>query len=98
MLHFRSAFKYRTRKDAKDWFLDETGGWPLSRTPPQNDTNQQVDYERLWSTLSPYFWRVQEGTFESANFNEADVYKLRERPKAKHKHASRRAATLTTQR
>jgi HEPN domain-containing protein len=84
------AARYPTPRTAEAWFLEETGGWPLSRAPDLRDTNQQDDYESLWNTLAPYFWRVQEGTRESADLNEEDIYQLKKRPKVNHKHAPRR--------
>jgi hypothetical protein len=68
--------RYPTPKDAEDWFLEETGGWPLSRAPGENSTSQRDDYENLWSTLAPYFWRVQKETFESAELNVDNAYTL----------------------
>lgn len=86
------AARYPTPKIAEAWFLEEAGGWPLSRAPDLRDTNQQDDYESLWNTLAPYFWRVEEGTLESADLNEEDIYQLKKRPKVDHKrkHAPRR--------
>ncbi len=84
------AARYPTPKDAEDWFLEETGGWPLSRAPEEVGVNQRGNYENLWSALAPYFWRVQKETFESAEL-EIDSYgTLKKRPKLKHVHASRR--------
>ncbi len=84
------AARYPTPKDAKDWFLEETGGWPLSRALERHDTNQREDYDSLWGTLAPYFWRVNKETFESADLDEGDAYKLKKRRKLNHKHAPRR--------
>lgn len=83
------AARYPTPRCATQWFLGETGGWPLSLAPERHDTNRQDDYESLWSALAPYFWRVNDGTFESAELNEADAGELRKRPQAEHKHVSR---------
>lgn len=90
------AARYPTPKYAKDWFLEETGGWPLSRESVRHDTNQQEDYDSLWSALAPYFWRVQKETFESADLDEADAYKLKNRAKIKHEHAPRRSSALAS--
>jgi hypothetical protein len=85
------AARYPTPRDAEDWFLEETGGWPLSRAPEGIGIDNRGDYENLWSTLAPYFWRVQKGTFESAELEIDGYCTLKERPKLKHVHAPRRA-------
>lgn len=89
--HVIWAGRYPTPKFAKDWFLEETGGWPLSLVPARHNANEHEEYERLWATLAPYFWRVNDATFESADLNEEDAYRLRERPNlAPHEYISRR--------
>jgi hypothetical protein len=40
--------------------------------------------------LAPYFWQVYESTHESAELDENDFGKLKERPKRPHQHATRR--------
>ena len=84
------AARYPTPRKWDDWFLEETGGWPLSRAPYRHRTDDRDDYESLWKTLVPYFGRVNEATFESAELNENDIYKLKTRPHLKHQCASRR--------
>jgi hypothetical protein len=49
------AARYPTPKNGEDWFLEETGGWPLSRAPSQIGIKKRGDYENLWSTLVPFF-------------------------------------------
>jgi hypothetical protein len=88
------AARYPTPKGAEDWFLEETGGWPLSRTPEKVGVNQRDNYENLWSTLAPYFWRVQKETFESAELDIDSAYTLKRRPKFKHVHAPRRVESV----
>jgi hypothetical protein len=74
------AAKYPTPTRAEDWFLDETGGWPLSMKEDTWNSDRRKDYEHLWNTLHPYFWRVQEATFESAELDAEDYGRLRQRP------------------
>jgi hypothetical protein len=88
------AARYPTPKDAEDWFLEETGGWPLSRAPGEIGTNQRGNYENLWSILAPYFWRVEKETFESAELDIDNAYTLKTRPKLKHVHAPRREESV----
>jgi hypothetical protein len=54
------AARYPTPKGAEDWFLEETGGWPLSLAPDERGINRRGEYENLWSILTPYFWRRAE--------------------------------------
>lgn len=84
------AAKYPTPWRAEDWFLEETGGWPLSRTEDNWNTNRQQEYERLWNTLCPYFLRVHDATFESAELREGDYDRLRPRPSNKDHHCAPR--------
>jgi hypothetical protein len=70
------------------------GGWPLSRAPGERGTNRRGDYENLWSILRPYFWRVEKGTFESAELDIDSAYTLKTRPKLKHVHAPRRVESV----
>jgi hypothetical protein len=88
------AARYPTPKDAEEWFLEETGGWPLSRAQGGMPQNDRDNYENLWNTLAPYFWRVQKETFESAELDIDLAYALKQRPKLKHVHAPRRPASV----
>jgi hypothetical protein len=88
------AARYPTPKGAEEWFLEETGGWPLSLAPEERGINKRGDYENLWSTLCPYFWRVQKETFESAELDIDSYGTLKERPKLKHVHAPRRVESV----
>jgi hypothetical protein len=84
------AARYPTPRKAEDWFLEETGGWPLSLAPKRYNATYWTDYENLWNTLTPYFWQVKDATYESADLSENEFIRPRKGPQPKHECESRR--------